>query len=201
MKQCHIGKGRKWVPGSGEGPLTAGLKGWIFRPLQAYFIYYRTSGAGLPRWLSGKDSTCNAGDVRDTGLIPGLGRSPGGEHDNPLQYSCLGNPMDRGAWQATAHRVAKSQTWLNNWTHTHTHTSSGNLSGHLWGRSISLHPVRARPQEWAADEGSGQGCALPRGVGGRKSLRTSHVDLVPTLLLIRRVCTGTSLNYGLFLSL
>ena len=122
MKQCHIGKGRKWVPGSGEGPLTAGLKGWIFRPLQAYFIYYRTSGAGLPRWLSGKDSTCNAGDVRDTGLIPGLGRSPGGEHDNPLQYSCLGNPMDRGAWQATAHRVAKSQTWLNNWTHTHTHT-------------------------------------------------------------------------------
>ena len=121
MKQCHIGKGRKWVPGSGEGPLTAGLKGWIFRPLQAYFIYYRTSGAGLPRWLSGKDSTCNAGDVRDTGSIPGLGRSPGGEHDNPLQYSCLGNPMDRGAWQATAHRVAKSQTWLNNWTHTHTH--------------------------------------------------------------------------------
>ena len=50
---------------------------------------------------------CNA---RDLDLIPGLGRSPGGEHGNPLQYSCLENPMDRGAWWATVHGVAKSQT-------------------------------------------------------------------------------------------
>ena len=48
--------------------------------------------------------------ARDLGLIPGLGRSPGGEHGNPLQYSCLENPMDRGAWLATVHGVAKSQT-------------------------------------------------------------------------------------------
>ena len=52
----------------------------------------------------------NAGDIRDVGLIPGSGRSPGGGHGNPLQYSCLENPMDRGAWWATVHRVAKSHT-------------------------------------------------------------------------------------------
>ena len=53
---------------------------------------------GLPQWLSGKESPCNA---RDTGLISGLGRSPGGGHSNPLQYSSLENPMDWGAWWAT----------------------------------------------------------------------------------------------------
>ena len=58
----------------------------------------------------GKESTCNAGDIRDVGSIPGLGRSPGGGHDNPLQYSCLENPMDRGAWKVTVQRLAKSRT-------------------------------------------------------------------------------------------
>ena len=53
---------------------------------------------GLPRWLSGKDSSCSAGDAEDMGSILELGRSPGEENDNPLQYSCLGNPTDRGAW-------------------------------------------------------------------------------------------------------
>ena len=57
-----------------------------------------------------KNPPANAGDIRDMGLILGSGRSPGGEHSNPLQYSCLENPMDRRAWQAVAHRVAKSQT-------------------------------------------------------------------------------------------
>ena len=66
---------------------------------------------GLPRWLSAKESACHAGDV---GSIPGSGRSPGEGSGNPLRYSCLGNPMDQGAWQATAHRVAKSQTQLSN---------------------------------------------------------------------------------------
>ena len=55
---------------------------------------------GLSRWLSGQESTYSAGDTGDVGLIPGSGRSPGGENGNPLQYSCLGNPMDGGAWQA-----------------------------------------------------------------------------------------------------
>ena len=60
--------------------------------------------------LMGKNLHDNARDIREVSSIPGLGKSPGGGHGNPLQYSCLGNPMDRGAWQATVHRVAKSQT-------------------------------------------------------------------------------------------
>ena len=59
-----------------------------------------------------KNPPANAGDMRDMGSIPGSGRSPGGGHDNPLQYSCLENPMDRGAWWATVHRAAKSQIQL-----------------------------------------------------------------------------------------
>ena len=57
---------------------------------------------GLPWWLSGKESTCNAGDLSS---FPGSGRSLGGEHDNPLWYSCLENPTDREAWWATIQRV------------------------------------------------------------------------------------------------
>ena len=57
-----------------------------------------------------KNPPANTGDIRDTGSIPGLGRSPGGGHGNPLQYSCLENPMNREAWWATVHRVAQSQT-------------------------------------------------------------------------------------------
>ena len=59
---------------------------------------------GFPYSSVGKESACNAGDP---GSIPGSGRSPGEGNDSPLQYSCLENPMDRGAWQATAHGVAK----------------------------------------------------------------------------------------------
>ena len=59
-----------------------------------------------------KNPIANAGDTRDLGLIPGWRRSPGGGHGNPLQDSCLENPMDQGAWWATVHRVAKSQTQL-----------------------------------------------------------------------------------------
>ena len=57
-----------------------------------------------------KNPPANAGDVRDASSIPGLGRSLGGGHGHPLQYSCLENPMDRGAWQATFHKVTKSRT-------------------------------------------------------------------------------------------
>ena len=59
-----------------------------------------------------KKPPANVGDERDMGSIPGSGRSPGGGHGDPLQYSCLENPVDRGAWWATVHGVAKSQTWL-----------------------------------------------------------------------------------------
>ena len=57
-----------------------------------------------------KNLPANAGDVRNSGLIPGSGRSPGGGHGNPLQNSCLENPMVREAWQATVHRVAQNWT-------------------------------------------------------------------------------------------
>ena len=56
-----------------------------------------------------KSLPANAGDVRDAGLIPGSGGSPGEGNDTPLQYSCLGNPMDRGAWQATVHGAATTE--------------------------------------------------------------------------------------------
>ena len=59
-----------------------------------------------------KNLPANAGDIRDTGSIPGSGRSLERGHGNPLQYSCLENPMDRGAWQAIVHRVAKIWTGL-----------------------------------------------------------------------------------------
>ena len=88
------------IPGSGRFPLPTPV-----------FL-------GFPGGSEGKESTCNAGDL---GLIPGLGRSPGGGHGNPLQYSYLENPMDKGAWRATVHGVAKSRTQLKqliiHWSH------------------------------------------------------------------------------------
>ena len=71
------------------------------------------SSLGLPGGSVVKNAPANAGDA---GLIPGSGRSPGGGNGNPLQYSCLENPMDREGWWATVHAVTKSWTWLN--THT-----------------------------------------------------------------------------------
>ena len=71
-------------------------------------------GNGLPSGSDDKESACNAGDP---GLTPRSGRSPGEGNGNPLQYCCLENPMDRGAWWATVHGVAKSQTQLSNWVY------------------------------------------------------------------------------------
>ena len=64
---------------------------------------------GFPGGSDGKESTCNSGDL---GSMPGLGRSPGEGHGNALQYSCLRNPMDRGAWRATVHGLTESRTRL-----------------------------------------------------------------------------------------
>ena len=76
-------------------------------------MYYVYDGKGFPGGSEVKASACNAGEL---GSIPGLGRSPGEENGNPLQYSCLENPMDRGALWAIVHRVAKSQTRLSDFT-------------------------------------------------------------------------------------
>ena len=88
----------------------------IFLPLVSWLC-------GLPQWLSSKESVFNAGDAHS---IPGLGRSPGGGNGNPLQDSCLENPMDRGPWLATVLWVTKESDTteqLNTCIHTHTHTS------------------------------------------------------------------------------
>ena len=87
---------------------------------------------GLPWWLrSSKESVCNVGDL---GSIPGLGKPPGGGHGNPLQSSCLENPMDRGAWWATVHRVEKSRTRLSNWAHTHVTPKSEHR---IWSQKLN----------------------------------------------------------------
>ena len=77
---------------------------------------------GFPGGSEVKVSACNAGDV---GSIPGSGRSPGEGNVSPLQYSCLENPMDGGAWWATVHGVAKSRTRLSDFTHSLTHSVMG----------------------------------------------------------------------------
>ena len=71
------------------------------------FLLMSTQEKEFPRCLSGKGSACDAGDTRDVSLIPGLGRSPRKGNGNPLQYSCLGNPMDTGAWRALIHGVTR----------------------------------------------------------------------------------------------
>ena len=65
---------------------------------------------GFPGGAAGKEPAYQSRDIKDVGLIHGLGGFSGGEHGNSLQYSCLENPMDRGAWQATVHKITKSRT-------------------------------------------------------------------------------------------
>ena len=76
-----------------------------------FFFYVLSQVFGLPWWLSGKESTCNVGNEDS---IPWLGISPGEGIGNPLQYSCLENPMDRGAWWAIVHGITKNRTRLSN---------------------------------------------------------------------------------------
>ena len=76
-----------------------------------------------------KNLPTKAGNAGGRGLIPGSGRSPGGGNGNPLPYSCQKNSMDRGAWQATVHEVAKSWTWLSNWAHTATQVNPNATRG------------------------------------------------------------------------
>ena len=73
-------------------------------------IWLSIESGSFQRAASGKEPACNAGDARDVSSIHESERSPGGENGNPLQYYCLENSMDRGAWQITVHRAAKSQT-------------------------------------------------------------------------------------------
>ena len=94
---------------------------------------------GFPGGSDGKEPACN---VEDLGLIPGLGRSPGGGHGNPLQYSCLESPMDRGTWRATVFEVTKSQTRLSNEAHTYLNVDDKKSETWPWKGDI-----------WAGDRG------------------------------------------------
>ena len=91
---------RDHTTSKGQEPVVLTTPFYIFINLYIY-------AWGFPNGSVGKESTCNAGDV---GSIPGLGRSPGEGHGNPLQYSCLENPVYKGAWRATVQRVSKSWT-------------------------------------------------------------------------------------------
>ena len=87
------------------------LKRVYFFEISVYvYIYVFIYLLGLPRRLSYNESACNAGDTGVAASVPGWGTSPGGGNGNPLQYSCLKNPMDRVAWRAIVHAVAKSRT-------------------------------------------------------------------------------------------
>ena len=89
------------------------------------FKAYPNTWQGLSRWRCGKASACNPGDARDRGTIPGSGRFPGEGNGNPLQYSCLENSMDRGAWWATPMGL-QSVRYKQAHTHTHTNTWQAN---------------------------------------------------------------------------
>ena len=85
-----------------------------YHPSGSFTFFITVSGwvVGFPGGASDKEPSANAGDARDVDSIPGWGRSPGGGLGHPVQYSCLENPMDRGAWWATVHSVAKSRLGL-----------------------------------------------------------------------------------------
>ena len=121
----------------------------------------------LPWWLSGKKSTCNAGDM---GLIPALGRSPGGGHGNPLQYSCLENSMDRGAWQDAIHSAEKNRTRLSYWTTTYWKYSKNTywirvyfpISFSIWESKVKVKvaqscPTLCDPMDYTVSPGQNTG--------------------------------------------
>ena len=106
---------------------------------------------GLPWWLRGAESTCSAGDPGGMGLVPGLGRSPGGGNGSPHQHSCLENPVDRGAWGATVHRTSVVQA----------------------GRLKIILPSTQRVQAlWKGRDGGGENFSLSSSVEKQEVVRT-----------------------------
>ena len=101
-QQQHLSSNAWW---------SNGFNGFVLLVVLQNF-YSVVFDIGLLQWLSSKESACSVGDAGDMGSILGSGKTPGGGNGNPLQYPWLGNPMDRGAWWATVHRVTKSWTWL-----------------------------------------------------------------------------------------
>ena len=107
----------------------------IFYLTSIKFCYYsrlHINFGDFPGDTRGKELACQCRKLRDVGLIPRSGRSPGKGHGNPLKYSCLENPKDRRSWQAKVHRVAQSWTWLKQ-LHTHSTNKSWVSLVFIWG--------------------------------------------------------------------
>ena len=107
--------------------------------------YYLSLLLGFPGSSDSKEPACN---VEDPGLIPGSGRPPGEGNGNPLQYSCLENPMDRGAWWATVHGVAKSWAQLSDNTHTSLLLNASYPRGDLNCLMKDVHFISFSPYYW-----------------------------------------------------
>ena len=117
MLERHVAQPRCWL--SRAPPVgTCILYRLMWLSSSSSIRYLKSFVTNVPHWgasqvvLAVKNPPASAGDIRDMGLIPGSGRSPGEGHGNPLQCSCLENPMDRGAWRAAVHRVTKNRTRL-----------------------------------------------------------------------------------------
>ena len=132
-----------------EYPIVLCVKCWIY-----VYLYVVHGESGLPWWLDGKESACSAGDL---GSIPGSGRSPAEGNGYPLQYFCLENSMDRGAWWATVPRVTQSQIWLSDqhlhfhFTFTHMTNSHVQLFATLWtvAHQAPLSMGSSRQEYWS----------------------------------------------------
>ena len=105
------------IPNREHGPSISNHYSYRNQGNRALWGQFPKDWVSLPSGTVVKNLPANVGDTREVGLLSGLGRSLGKGNGNPLQYSCLENPMDRGAWRATVHGVAKSQTWLSDFTH------------------------------------------------------------------------------------
>ena len=176
MKARKRGPSPLWVVGQGLGEIKreVWLTGWGERareqsiPSRGKLLLLYWCRPGFPGGSEGKESACNVGDP---GSIPGSGRSPGEGSGNPLQYSCLENPMHRGAWWAAVHGVAKSQAQLGDYTHRLAGSWEGgdgeekncNLSFSYSPHSQSC-PCRKREKSswgfWGLKEGVGLECCF-----------------------------------------
>ena len=105
--------------------------------------------AGFPGGSVVKNLPANAGDATDAGSIPGSGKSPGGEHGNPLQYSCLKNPMDKTAWWATVHRVTKRWTRFSDWTKITSNAYNAHIASSWYMLLMMMNNGDRRPERQA----------------------------------------------------
>ena len=131
----RVAQSRKWLKQLSSSYIRSGYGrglSWLGLPnhsLQKHFCLLLQKDLRFPGGSDSRESACNVGELSS---ILGLGRSPGEGNGNILKYSCLENPMDRGALQATVHGIAKSQTWLSNFTFTfHSHALEKEMATHF----------------------------------------------------------------------